>query len=102
MQLPILHSIEYRQLSPSNAKWNILGKELGTIDGRFEGLKLGIFESEGKTDGIPEGNEEGFEELFGLNDRVGLELGCDVNEGTDEGEPDGISDGWLLGSKDGP
>ncbi len=96
MQLPILHSIVYRQLSPSNAKWNILGEELGTFDGLFKGLKLGMFEFEGKRDGITEGNEEGFEELFGLIDTVGFELGCGVNEGPDEGEPENsILRTWL-------
>ena len=59
LQLPILHSMSNRQRSPSNAQWNILGAEVGSVDGLLVGFEEGSMEADGVEVGVNDGRNDG-------------------------------------------
>ena len=48
-----------RQRSPSNAQWNMLGAEVGSVDGLLVGFKEGSMEVDGVEVGINDGRKDG-------------------------------------------
>eukprot|EP00978_Attheya_sp_CCMP212_P009601 scaffold22774_cov55-Attheya_sp.AAC.2 len=88
-------------LLPSMSDGDVLGVDIGELEGLAEGLADGETEGEvdgllvgwelGEADGVPDGTSDG--------NAVGLEDGVVV--GSEEGDDEGLPDGELLGYVDG-